>query len=97
VLGWGADIRVFCVQKRNNHYQLACQAAFEGAHGCSCDSGINHPNQYFEESRKAIDGDAPVATPVTPGLEANPRTQTGSTLSGIPPMTALASSVRGPM
>lgn len=27
------------------HYQLACAAAWEGKHGCSCDSGINHPNQ----------------------------------------------------
>ena len=28
------------------HYQLACAAAWEGQHGgCSCDSGINHPNQ----------------------------------------------------
>ncbi|EFN53581.1 hypothetical protein CHLNCDRAFT_8099, partial [Chlorella variabilis] len=36
------------------HYQLACAAAWEGKHGCSCDSGINHPNQYFEESRKAL-------------------------------------------
>ena len=27
------------------HYQLACALAFEGVHQCSCDSGINHPNQ----------------------------------------------------
>ncbi|GMH36669.1 hypothetical protein BSKO_04542 [Bryopsis sp. KO-2023] len=38
---------------RGSHFQLACAAAFEGASGCPCDTGINHPNQYFEESRKA--------------------------------------------
>ncbi|KAK3284970.1 hypothetical protein CYMTET_7405, partial [Cymbomonas tetramitiformis] len=30
---------------RNQHYQLACQSTFEGTHNCSCDVGINHPNQ----------------------------------------------------
>lgn len=30
---------------QGGHYQLACAAAWEGAHGCSCDTGINHPNQ----------------------------------------------------
>lgn len=34
------------------HYQLACATMWEGMHGCSCDSGINHPNQYYDESRK---------------------------------------------
>lgn len=35
------------------HYQLACATVWEGAHGgCSCDTGINHPNQYYAESRK---------------------------------------------
>lgn len=36
------------------HYQLACAAVWEGKMGCSCDIGINHPNQYYEESRKAL-------------------------------------------
>lgn len=39
------------------HYQLACASAWEGKMGCSCDSGINHPNQYYEESRKVLVGD----------------------------------------
>eukprot|EP00854_Cymbomonas_tetramitiformis_P000620 gene620-1046_t len=39
---------------RNQHYQLACQSTFEGTHNCSCDVGINHPNQYFKESRKVL-------------------------------------------
>ncbi|GMH02268.1 hypothetical protein Nepgr_004107 [Nepenthes gracilis] len=39
---------------RNKHYQLACTLTFEAIHGSSCDSGINHPNQYFAESRKIL-------------------------------------------
>lgn len=35
---------------RNRHYQLACTLTFEAVYGTSCDTGINHPNQYFEES-----------------------------------------------
>lgn len=27
------------------HFQLACGMAFQGVHGCACDTGINHPNQ----------------------------------------------------
>ncbi|KAL3680139.1 hypothetical protein R1sor_023095 [Riccia sorocarpa] len=41
---------------RNRHYQLACGTAFEAIHGCPSD-GINHPNQYFEQSRRALQGD----------------------------------------
>ncbi|KAJ6846080.1 putative DNA primase large subunit isoform X1 [Iris pallida] len=39
---------------RHRHYQLACTLTFEAIHNISCDSGINHPNQYFSESRKAL-------------------------------------------
>ena len=39
------------------HYQLACAATWEGKMGCSCDTGINHPNQYYEESRRALQRD----------------------------------------
>jgi DNA primase large subunit len=47
---------------RGKHYQLACGAAFAGAHGgCACDSGIQHPNQYFSESRKQLGLDKPAA------------------------------------
>ena len=38
---------------RGRHYQLACAVTFEGAHSCQCD-GINHPNQYFDQSRKVL-------------------------------------------
>ena len=37
---------------KGGHYQLACATVWEGMHGCACDSGINHPNQYYDESRK---------------------------------------------
>ncbi|CAL5067341.1 unnamed protein product [Urochloa decumbens] len=39
---------------KNRHYQLACTLTFEATHGVSCDSGINHPNQYFSESQKVL-------------------------------------------
>ena len=37
--------QIAATKARDGHYQLACAAAFEGSHGCECDSGINHPNQ----------------------------------------------------
>lgn len=39
---------------QNRHYQLACTLTFEAIHGCSCDTGINHPNQYFSDSQKIL-------------------------------------------
>lgn len=39
---------------RNKHYQLACTLTFEAIHASSCDTGINHPNQYFSESQKIL-------------------------------------------
>ncbi|KAG0464194.1 hypothetical protein HPP92_020263 [Vanilla planifolia] len=39
---------------RNHHYQLACTLTFEAIHSSSCDTGINHPNQYFSQSRKLL-------------------------------------------
>lgn len=32
--------------------QLACTLTLEATHAASCETGINHPNQYFVESRK---------------------------------------------
>ncbi|CAL5418713.1 unnamed protein product [Camellia sinensis] len=39
---------------QNRHYQLACTLTFEAVHGSSCDTGINHPNQYFIDSQKIL-------------------------------------------
>lgn len=39
---------------RSKHYQLACTLTFEAIHEASCDSGINHPNQYFSDSQKIL-------------------------------------------
>ncbi|CAL5214051.1 unnamed protein product [Lathyrus oleraceus] len=39
---------------RNRHYQLACTLTFEALHGVPCDAGINHPNQYFNDSQKIL-------------------------------------------
>ena len=40
-----------------NHYQVACARYFELVHHSDeARLGINHPNQYFEESRKLITG-----------------------------------------
>lgn len=57
---------------KGHHYQLACAAAFEGSHRCQSD-GVNHPNQYFEQSQKILQpanpepqGLDPLGTPSTP-------------------------------
>ncbi|KAG6494049.1 hypothetical protein ZIOFF_049067 [Zingiber officinale] len=39
---------------RNKHYQIACTLTFEAVHDAPYDSGINHPNQYFDASRKIL-------------------------------------------
>ena len=38
-------VRAVVGKMQGGHYQLACAAAWEGAHGCECVTGINHPNQ----------------------------------------------------
>ena len=39
---------------RQGHYQLACASAWEAVHGGKeLDSGVNHPNQYFDAARRA--------------------------------------------
>ena len=61
-----------------HHYQLACGMTFEATHGKTIEEGVQHPNQYFDESRKALgfgasgkEGDenkeTGSASPVTPG------------------------------
>lgn len=38
------------------HFQIACQRYFEARHNTSCETGINHPNQYFDESLAILSG-----------------------------------------
>lgn len=37
---------------KDSHYQLACTRYYELTHGVMANSAINHPNQYFDESRQ---------------------------------------------
>ena len=39
------------------HFQIACQRYFEATHNTEVDSGIQHPNQYFIESQKILNGE----------------------------------------
>lgn len=48
------------------HYQIACQKYWEATHRSSLEAGINHPNQYLEESRK-VAALGPNAKPAAPG------------------------------
>ena len=42
---------------KQHHYQIACQIFFEAQHKVkNYGVGINHPNQYFNESRKLLTG-----------------------------------------
>ncbi|XP_031549848.1 DNA primase large subunit-like [Actinia tenebrosa] len=41
---------------KESHYQLACTRYFELTHSTEDMPGFNHPNQYFEESRKILTG-----------------------------------------
>ncbi|KAK7066972.1 DNA primase large subunit [Halocaridina rubra] len=42
-----------------SHYQIACQRYWEATHNATLETGINHPNQFFEESQKYISGTVP--------------------------------------
>lgn len=54
-LGLGAgDVSAVVARARQGHYQLACASAWEAVHGGrELDSGVNHPNQYFDAARRA--------------------------------------------
>mmetsp|Transcript_27730 Transcript_27730/g.60595 ORF Transcript_27730/g.60595 Transcript_27730/m.60595 type:complete len:507 (-) Transcript_27730:294-1814(-) len=79
-------------KKQAHHYQLACAATFEGAHGCACESGVNHPNQYFEASRQALTGTAPASSAaLSPHTPAAPKPSRAETTPGVPAMSSLVS------
>ena len=46
----GAQVSETVAKAKAGHYQLACAMAFEGTQDCSCDTGINHPNQVCSPS-----------------------------------------------
>ena len=52
---------------RGGHFQLACMAAWEGAHGCACDTGVNHPNQVRPEALKPKSQGSGLAVPYVHG------------------------------
>lgn len=39
---------------------MACSKYFDAVHNIDLGLGINHPNQYFEESQKLLKGDIKV-------------------------------------
>lgn len=45
---------------KKGHYQIACSKYFDAVHQTDLGLGINHPNQFFEESQKILKGDIKV-------------------------------------
>lgn len=45
---------------KKGHFQIACSKYFDAVHHSDLGLGINHPNQYFEESQKIAKGDIKV-------------------------------------
>ncbi|XP_035665558.1 DNA primase large subunit-like [Branchiostoma floridae] len=56
---------------KGGHYQLACTKYFEITHNVDdAGFGLNHPNQYFEESQKVLNGGhVPKTAPRTPSTQ----------------------------
>lgn len=55
--GYGLDsssIAVLSDMAKKGHYQIACSKYFDVVHNVKMELGINHPNQYFEESQNVI-------------------------------------------
>lgn len=42
---------------KKGHFQIACSRHFDAVHNIDLGLGINHPNQFFEESQKIAKGD----------------------------------------
>ncbi|XP_039764600.1 DNA primase large subunit [Pararge aegeria] len=45
---------------KKGHFQIACSKYFDTVHNTGLDLGINHPNQFFEESQKLLQGEIKV-------------------------------------
>lgn len=53
--GYGLDtqsINSVIDMTKKGHFQIACSKYFDAVHNVDLGLGINHPNQYFEESQK---------------------------------------------
>lgn len=61
--GYGIDAQaineILDVTKKG-HFQVACSKYFDAVHHTDIGIGVNHPNQYFEESQKIVKGDIKV-------------------------------------
>ncbi|XP_059059366.1 DNA primase large subunit [Achroia grisella] len=42
---------------KRGHFQVACSKYFDAVHNIDLGIGINHPNQYYEESQKLLKGE----------------------------------------
>ena len=70
------DQRAILAKAQGHHYQLACQGCFTATHGGQEPAeGVNHPNEYFTQSRqlaaarKAAALPGPAAADLQAGLE----------------------------
>ncbi|XP_028034027.1 DNA primase large subunit-like [Bombyx mandarina] len=45
---------------KKTHFQIACSKYFDAIHNADVGLGINHPNQFFEESQKILKGELKV-------------------------------------
>lgn len=56
---------------KKGHFQIACSKYFDSVHNADFGLGINHPNQYFEESQKLLKGEIKIE-PNSSQIKPNP-------------------------
>ncbi|XP_041989248.1 DNA primase large subunit-like [Aricia agestis] len=52
-----AGVNAVVDMAKKGHYQIACSKYFDLVHNVELGLGINHPNEYFEESQKLLKGE----------------------------------------
>ena len=58
-----AGVKEIMEYVEKHHYQIACQKYFEWTHNkATVEGGVNHPNQYYEESQKVLSGNFKIKT-----------------------------------